>query len=102
MSLDDSAERNVGWESRSSPNAVIARRQRHTCGDSNWRRKGSGESVEKNSTGISGRFVNLANDLPGLIISVQKSIRKGLFFEAVIRGRILSIMYIVSEVWHGC
>lgn len=64
--------------------------------------KGSGESVGKNSTGIAGRFVNLAEHLPGLIISVQDSIRKGLFSEAVIRGRTLSIMYIVSGVWHGC
>lgn len=64
--------------------------------------KGSGECVEKNSTGIAGQFLSLAKDLPGFIISVQKSIRKGLFFEAVIRGRILSIVHIVSGVWHCC
>lgn len=62
--------------------------------------KGSAESLEKNSTDTADGCVRLAKDLLRFIISVQKSIRKGLFSEAVIRGGILSVRLMVPWVWN--
>lgn len=61
--------------------------------------KCSAKCVEKNSTDTADGCVRLAKGLPGFIISVQKSIRKGLSSEAVIRGRILSVGLMVPWVW---
>lgn len=57
-------------------------------------------SKEKNNTDTDDGCVRLAKDLLGFIISVQKSIRKGLFSEAVIRGRILSVRLMVLWAWN--
>lgn len=62
--------------------------------------KCSAKSLEKNSTDTADGCVRLAKDLLGFIISAQKSIRKGFFSEAVIRGRILSVGLVVPWVWN--
>lgn len=57
--------------------------------------KGSAGSLEKNSTNTADGCVRLAKDLLSFIILVQNSIRKGLFSEAVIRVRILSVRWMI-------
>lgn len=61
--------------------------------------KCTAKSLEKNSTATADGCIRLAKDLLRFIISVQKSIRKGLFSQAVIRGRILSVALMVPWVW---
>lgn len=57
--------------------------------------KGSAGNLEKNSTDTADGCVRLVKDLLRFIISVQKSIRKGLFSEAVITARILGVRLMV-------
>lgn len=51
------------------------------------------QELGKTSADTANGCARLEKDLQGFIISVQKSISKGLFSEAVIRGRLLSICY---------
>lgn len=65
------------------------------------------QELGKNSTDTADGCAGLEKDLQGFIISVQKSISKGLFSEALIRGRLLSIGWwslgsgMIPRVWES-